>query len=235
MIILDNSAYKIIGEKFVKAYLERGFGQFSKSDIEILLFRFIKENIDNASNYELSNFLKISETRVKNLELNASLRYGEINDERHIEILFDIFKRFLEKGKALSDNEKQITFFLEKEIEKRELQHALKSRGYVPAEYGINNEIIKVDPEKFLILMSEIFNEFGNKGELYKSLKENQKLNEKYEKEFQEIIDKSTSTGEKFKKLFAYISDCIFESQDKVENLTKIYDIAKSLLKVFNK
>ncbi|MCZ6133375.1 hypothetical protein O6B42_05695 [Campylobacter ureolyticus] len=151
-----------IGGQFLDFYLNSGFGVLNKTDIEISLFYFLKKNkFKDSLNYEISNFLKIPESRVKRLDLNSTLRFENVDREKHIKILKNIFIKFLEKSSSLKENQK-IVLILEKDIEKRELEFELKSRFYTTAEYGLNGEILKVEPIKFLKLMVEIFSNDKN-------------------------------------------------------------------------
>ena len=83
-LILQNiidEASENFGKEFLEHYLSGSFGSMSKSETEILIFHLLSKHFENSSNYEISNFLKISETKVKNLTLNAHLRYGQSNKD----------------------------------------------------------------------------------------------------------------------------------------------------------
>ena len=78
--IIDEASENF-GKEFLEHYLSGSFGSMSKSETEILIFHLLSKHFEISSNYEISNFLKISETKVKNLTLNAHLRYGRNNKD----------------------------------------------------------------------------------------------------------------------------------------------------------
>lgn len=78
--IIDEASENF-GKEFLEHYLSGSFGSMSKSETEILIFHLLSKHFEISSNYEISNFLKISETKVKNLTLNAHLRYGQSNKD----------------------------------------------------------------------------------------------------------------------------------------------------------
>ena len=78
--IIDEASENF-GKEFLEHYLSGSFGSMSKSETEILIFHLLSKHFEISSNYEISNLLKISETKVKNLTLNAHLRYGQSNKD----------------------------------------------------------------------------------------------------------------------------------------------------------
>ncbi|WP_181001199.1 hypothetical protein [Campylobacter concisus] len=92
--IIDEASENF-GKEFLEHYLSGSFGSMSKSETEILIFHLLSKHFEISSNYEISNLLKISETKVKNLTLNAHLRYPrQSGDEIVRETLVDIAKKF---------------------------------------------------------------------------------------------------------------------------------------------
>lgn len=61
-------------------YFSRNFGMFSKSEMDLLMFKFFIENLENSSafisDYEISRQLGITQSRVKNLRIKKDLIYG---------------------------------------------------------------------------------------------------------------------------------------------------------------
>ena len=55
-------------QEFISKYLERGFGSMNKNDFEVWIFHYLMNHqLQGKTNYEVSLFLKIPETKVKRL------------------------------------------------------------------------------------------------------------------------------------------------------------------------
>ena len=66
-----------LGEALKQLVADRGLGAISKKDYELLVFHHLTKDPDlvGQSNYVLANYFKVTETRVKSLRLEASLRH----------------------------------------------------------------------------------------------------------------------------------------------------------------
>lgn len=165
--IIDE-ANENFGKEFLEHYLSGSFGSMSKSETEILIFHLLLKHFENSSNYEISNLLKISETKVKNLTLNAHLRYGRNNKD----ILKKIMLRICDTLDVnFDENIGEIKFSVENPVEKRELVNEIKKLGSY-ADFSFNNEILKIKINVFLKLLNRLVGEDNFKKVFQKYLKE---------------------------------------------------------------
>lgn len=165
--IIDEASENF-GKEFLEHYLSGSFGSMSKSETEILIFHLLSKHFENSSNYEISNFLKISETKVKNLTLNAHLRYGQSNKD----ILKKIMLRICDTLDVnFDENIGEIKISVENLVEKRELVNEIKKLGSY-ADFSFNNEILKIKINVFLKLLNRLVGEDNFKKVFQKYLKE---------------------------------------------------------------
>ena len=155
--MLTEEQNKKFGQDFVERYLSHGFGSMTKSEIDILVFHLISESaqIKGKSNYQVANLLRITESRVKSLRLNASLKYAPAN---HKAVLGDIVMRIIEEMQKPDFEDRLVTITLENPVEQREFEHAAKLAGR-NIEYGLNRELLKLSPlALFEIIMANLEN-----------------------------------------------------------------------------
>jgi DNA-binding CsgD family transcriptional regulator len=142
--MLNEEQNKNFGEKFVERYLSLGFGAMTKTEIDILVFHLLSESehIKSKANYDISNKLQITESKVKSLRLNAALKYNQAN---HKAVLANIVTRITEEMAKPEFQSGVVTITIENPVEQRELEHAIKSVGR-NIEYGLNKELLKISP-----------------------------------------------------------------------------------------
>ncbi len=153
LIELDDAQYKTFSKEFLKHYLYDGYGTMPKKEIDILVFHLISESgdIKGKTNYEVANKLSLTESKVKGLILESSLKY---NPADHEAVVGKIINRLLEKDNNINFNNNSISVSLENPVDKREFEFAIKSLGtnsYV--EYSFNKEILKVNVELMFNIM----------------------------------------------------------------------------------
>ncbi len=145
---LNDDQYKTFGKEFLKHYLYDGYGTMPKKEIDILVFHLISESKDikGKTNYEVANKLSLTESKVKGLILESSLKY---NPADHKAVVIKIVSRLAEEINRSDSKTENIKISLENPIEKREFERAVKKLGcYV--DYTLNKEVLKVDA--FLLL-----------------------------------------------------------------------------------
>lgn len=142
--MLSDSQKLYFGEKFIERYLANGFGSMTKSEIDILVFHLLSESdqIKDTSNYDVANTLRITESKVKSLRLNAALKYQQANPKA---VLSKIVKRITDEMSKPEFQGGSVTITIENPVEKRELEHAIKESGR-NIEYGFNRELLKISP-----------------------------------------------------------------------------------------
>lgn len=155
--MLTNAQKIKFGNDFVERYLSHGFGSMTKSEIDILVFHLISdaEEIKDESNYKVANILQITESKVKSLRLNSSLKYKPAN---HRAVLGNIVTRIIDEMQKPEFESGQVTITLENPVDQREFEHAVKL-AHRNIEYGINRELLKVKPiALFEIVMANLEN-----------------------------------------------------------------------------
>lgn len=199
--IIDE-ANENFGKEFLKHYLSGSFGSMSKSETEILIFHLLSKHFEISSNYEISNLLKISETKVKNLTLNAHLRYPrQSGDEIVRETLVDIAKKF----SAIYDEQNgEVKIHIQSSVQKREMINAINKLGSF-ADYGLNNEILKIRINTLFSLFEKFLDKEKFKDTVQIYLKD-KKLNEK---QFFDALNNSQRFIEMIKRSDIKISDVI--------------------------
>ncbi len=196
---LTNDQKKFFAEKFLERYLDNGFGSMSKRDIDVLIFHLLSysEDIRGMSNYHVGNVLRISETRIKSLKMEASLKYAQPN---HKEVVAGIIQALIEEMKKPEFQNGYIEVGLEDPVQKRELEEAIKRIGH-HVEYGINREILKMKP---LGLLEIIIDNVEDGEKEFKNLVKKYIANETKQKR---ILDSSLTFRQKINRLGDELSD----------------------------
>jgi len=197
--IIDKASVNF-GKEFLKHYLSASFGAMSKSETEILIFHLLSSDFKGLSNYEISNLLKISETKVKSLDLNAHLRYPKQNgDEIVRETLINIAKKF---STIYNEQNGEVKIHIQSSVQKREMINAINNLGSF-ADYGLNNEILKI---RINILFS-LFEKFLDKEKFKATVQAYLKDKELNEKQFFDALNNYQRLIEIIKKSNIKVSD----------------------------
>lgn len=93
---LDSKTFEEFGKAFVEKYFQNGFASMPKREVDILVFHLLRtsKEFQSKSIYDLSNIFKISESKVKSLILEGSLRHTAIN---HKAVIGKIVQRYIDK------------------------------------------------------------------------------------------------------------------------------------------
>lgn len=197
-----NKADQSFSKEFLEHYMSGSFGSMSKSETEILIFHLLSKHFEISSNYEISNLLKISETKVKNLTLNAHLRYPrQSGDEIVRETLVDIAKKF---STIYDEQNGEVKIHIQSSVQKREMINAINKLGSF-ADYGLNNEILKIRINTLFSLFEKFLDKEKFKDTVQIYLKD-KKLNEK---QFFDALNNSQRFIEMIKRSNIKISDVI--------------------------
>ena len=195
-----NKKRENFSKEFLSHYLYASFGSMSKSEIEILIFHLLSSDFEGLSNYEISNLLKISETKVKRLDMNAHLRYPrQSGDEIVRETLVDIAKKF---GAIYDEQNGEVKIHIQSSVQKREMVNAINNLGSF-ADYGLNNEILKIRINTLFSLFEKFLDKEKFK-ETVQAYLEDKKLNEK---QFFDALNNRQKLIEIIKKSNIKISD----------------------------
>ena len=201
MIHFSNSEKISAFDELAALFYERRFGQLSKSEFDLLMFKFIYEKmlkdamcpdgtIDYAkcSDYKISKMLGLTEQRVRNLKVQYQLKYGEMD--------FDwekAFAKLVENARYDSDTRKVVLNIPDPNLY-IEIQNYIEETGaYV--EKQLNSKILKIRAEYFIALVIKAEPEKSRK-QIVDFLKAQFKESSKTDRKFEEKnIGKSLIEG----------------------------------------
>lgn len=132
-----------LGKALSALVQERGLGAISKKDYELIVFHHLSRSaaLQSNWNYALANKLKVTETKIKSLRLEASIRHSPAN---HKAILGRIVQRIIDEMNRPGFEGGIASITLEDPVDRREFEYAVKLARH-SVEYGINREILKID------------------------------------------------------------------------------------------
>lgn len=142
-------------EEFLQEYLSRGFGSLSKREVDVLVMHLLMKyaDLDGMSNFDLSLAFKLSETKVKNLKYESSLKHSK-NSASSIE---HDFLSLLDKAKLkVIGKETWISLAIEDNFLKSAIKAKVKENGSF-TDSSFNSEIVKISAEDFSYLMDEFY------------------------------------------------------------------------------
>lgn len=172
---------------------ERGLGAISKKDYELLIFHDLSSSgeLKSDGNYLLANKLKVTETKIKSLRLESSIRHKQPN---HKGVLGGIVQRIIDEMLKPDFLGSIVFITFENPIDRREFEHAVKAAKH-SVEYGINREILKIDAlALFEIILANVeCAEIRFKEIVQSQIKTKTKQ--------QEVLDKSLTFRQKINKL----------------------------------
>lgn len=155
MNVIASKNKEKLAEDLLKHYLERGFGAMSKREIDVLMMHLIIKyaDISDKSNYELSMMFKITETKMKNLKLEAQLHYQEDSDAYVKKEFFELLK--VSKLK-IDSPQNWIILSVENTYLKLAIEAKLKQNGNF-ADYSFNRELLKIEQDAFIELLEQFY------------------------------------------------------------------------------
>jgi hypothetical protein len=184
---------KALGEAISNLVKERGLGAISKKDYELLVFHHLTAGsaLQQDGNYHLANKLKVTETKVKGLRLEASIRHCPAN---HKAVLGQIVHRIICELSKPEFKGDEVVMTLENPIDRREFEHAVK-RTQHNVEYGMNREILRIAPiALFEVILANVDDAETHFKKIVQACIETQKRQE-------DILDDSLTLRQKINKL----------------------------------
>lgn len=140
---LNDQETREFAERFLGEYIQqRGFGAMNKTDIEVLVYHLLRQTsyFNNCKSInDVSMKLKVTRSKVKRLDYEARLRYGQVDEEA----LMKQAIQCLTKAQFSNDG-KYIKFAVEDEL----LRNFISAKFYELNsfnEVGNNRDIISVD------------------------------------------------------------------------------------------
>lgn len=188
--------------EFLRKYLESGFGSLSKHDIDLLVYHLITQKTEllkNKTIYEQSNLLRVTEFKIKNIQLEAYLKYNSKNSITNLNAVIDK----IESGAIKPEIENgRIRFLLDSPILKREIENCIKLLGHV-VDYSFNKDVVSIKIVPFISAIKSIQKEKGDEleAEITKELRSQFKEEHKKVKEIEAM-----SISEMLKKIGSNLS-----------------------------
>jgi hypothetical protein len=176
-------------DAFLNEYLKMGFGALSKRDIDLLVFSLLQnfgkteknDDLKKTSNYQLSKFLKITQTRLKTLQNEAPLKFPDL-------LTYDIKTALLEALKDArlllqKDESVRVQLLIENPMVRTEIVARLKDFKH-HSDTSFNSELMIITDIAFGDLIEHMF----SKEDKNKFSKE---LDKKARKETKESLSKT--------------------------------------------
>ena len=191
--MLNDQEAKELGKAISLLVQDRGLGALSKKDYELIVFHHISSSTAHKAdwNYEMANKLKVTETKIKALRLESSIRHKPAN---HKAVLGEIVQRILDEMSKSEFEGGVVSISLENPVDKREFEYAVKLAKH-SVEYGINREILKIDA---LALFEIIFANVENAEARFKGVVQAH-INNKNKR--QEILNAALTFRQRINKL----------------------------------
>ncbi|HBD7062139.1 TPA: hypothetical protein KKW55_001711 [Legionella pneumophila] len=148
-------------KEFLRKYLESGFGSLSKHGIDLLIYHLITQKtvlLKDKTIYEQSNLLRLTELKIKNIQLEAYLKYESKNSITNLNEVIDK----VESGAIKPEIENgRIRFLLDSPILKREIENCIKLLGHV-VDYSFNKDVVSIKIVPFISAIKSIQKEKGD-------------------------------------------------------------------------
>ncbi len=140
--MLNESEAMALGKALSLLVEQRGLGALGKKDYELLVFHHLISStaMKGDWNYAMANKLKLTESRVKTLRLESSIRHQPAN---HKAVLGVIVQRVVDAISKPDFADGLVSITLENPVERREFEYAVKLARH-SVEYGINREILRI-------------------------------------------------------------------------------------------
>ena len=175
-------------DQIASFYFDQNFGRASKSDMELLMFKFYLEalikkskNSDNTidynkcSDYQIGKDLCITQQQVRSLKIKKQLKYPEEFSWQ------EALARLLKNARQ---DEKKIIISIPDPNLYLEIENFIEEKGFY-VEKTLNSKLLKMRIEYFIELSIEVESE-ENRGNVIKQIKKNLKEHQKEERQFDE-------------------------------------------------
>lgn len=128
------------------------FGSFTKNDYEVLLFYLLlnDKNYSKLSNFDLSCKLRVTETKIRKLAYEASVKYGQNDTE---DSLREKARKVLSKANYCEKDD-CVKFAVEDRF-LRDYIHSLLKKAYRYADELNNREVVSVPIKHFIFLVEK--------------------------------------------------------------------------------
>lgn len=144
-------------DDFLKQYIQRGWGSMSKRDFEVWIFHLFMENptYEDKTAYDLALEFKIPESRVRNLQYEAQLKYG-LNSKNVEQYMKDQLLETLKKVKYKKSEKLQ--FVVTDKLLRQYISDVLSKVGRF-FDTSFNSNIVSISIDDFVALITDLYGE----------------------------------------------------------------------------
>ena len=139
----------------IEEYLKRGFGSMNKNDFEVFIFHWLfvnKAECKGKSDFVISQYLKIPESKVSRLRYEAGLKFGETNTEHYCKEL----KAALSKAKCEEGaTEGKIMMSIPDKLLRQYLSNMLTEDGRF-LDGSFNSNIVTMSAGNFIFVLENM-------------------------------------------------------------------------------
>ncbi len=188
-------------ELLLHEFQKYGYGTLSKNDLQDLMIHCCnkasnEDFLSDFSNYELARCLKTTDRKIKNMRMNITQKYDDLDSKQQLLKLFQKVTEDKIKLEYEYDNDiGYISLVIENNVIKRELETISKKLGHT-INYKRNREIVIIKTDLFLDIV-EYLNDL-NQNDIYggiikneQQLRKNQEIQE-LKKQLKESVSSFT-------------------------------------------
>lgn len=148
-------------EQFIQDYLQRGWGSMNKNDFEVWIFYQLLQgkvsgcDLKNKTDYQIAITLRISESRVKRLRYEATIKYGIPTGNATKEFNKMIREKVLMRVQYKKEGEK-VQFVVQDKLLRQHISDVLSQDGRF-FDSSFNSNIVSIHIDDFIFLISKLY------------------------------------------------------------------------------
>lgn len=156
----DKNLKDKFSKEFLASYFQLGYGALTKKDIDVFVYHLLSKDtnlLKDKSLYELSNLFKITESKLKSIQLEAHLRYNKIDRDESLKSVIDKIKASKIKPELEGD---KVRVLIESPILKRDFESVIKSLGSL-VDYSFNKDIVSIKLSSLIAALKKVSKKNG--------------------------------------------------------------------------
>lgn len=172
-------------KEYISGYINRGFGSMNKNDFEVFIFDWLLKNdkrCTDSTDFMISQYLKIPESKVKRLRYEAQLKYGVSYDYKE-----ELCKALKNAKCQEGTNEGKISFAISDKVLKQYLEDILEKDGRF-FDSSFNANIVTMSANDFVYILQEVVLNENDKDMILNATKEQLKKGKELPKTVSERI-----------------------------------------------
>lgn len=155
--IIGNDSTEILHD-LLGHYLSQGLGAVTKKEMETYLYYLFLRSLNSKgirfSNYEWSCLLKVPESKVRSLSLDASIRFGADDDNYELELWLESLEAICAGNLEKDKQTEWLVVTIENPAILRFISQQLKSRKAGVPDYSLNPERVKFSKDALLMFLN---------------------------------------------------------------------------------